>query len=336
MRTYIIRRVALLVPVVWGAVTLLFVLFYVVPGDPVEVIAGGSSGRAIPENVRANIEAKYGLDQPILTQYVDYWGRLLQGDLGESYDSGRSVNDILRQTGTNSLRLTIWAILVEVVIGISAGILSALRRYSFLDAVTTVSTAAASAIPVFVLGYLLQNMLGVLPNQHDWPSWARFPVQGIGENEWYLFFIPAGGQWRNLLLPAVTLACVSTALVARMTRTTMLEVSRADFMRTARAKGLTERQVTLKHGLRNALIPVVTLIGLDVGTMIGSAILTETVFNWPGMGSTIARALAARDAPVVLGLTTVLVVVYVVVNLLVDLSYGWLDPRIRFGRGRGT
>lgn len=333
MTSYILRRLALLVPVVWGAVTLLFVLFFVVPGDPVEVIAG-SSGRAVPEAVRANIEAKFGLDQPLLSQYTSYLGRLVRFDLGESYDTGRSVNDLLRQTGTNSLRLAIWAILVEIVIGITAGILSAVRRYSFLDAVTTVSTAAASAIPVFVLGYLLQNMLGVFPNQRGWPQWARFPVQGIGENDWALFFIPMGGQWRYLVLPAITLACVSTALVARMTRTTMLEVGRADFMRTARAKGLSERQVTMRHGLRNALIPVVTLIGLDIGTMIGSAILTETVFNWPGIGSTIARALSARDAPVVLGLTTVLVVVYVVVNLLVDLSYGWLDPRIRVGRGR--
>jgi ABC-type dipeptide/oligopeptide/nickel transport system permease component len=176
-------------------------------------------------------------------------------------------------------------------------------------------------------------MLGIFPNQHDWPEWARLPVQGIGPNEWTFFFIPTGGQWRYLVLPAVVLASVSTALVARMTRTTMLEVGQADYMRTARAKGLSERQVTFRHGLRNALIPVVTLIGLDVGTMIGSAILTETVFNWPGMGSTIARALEARDAPVVLGLTLTLVLLYVFVNLLVDISYGWLDPRIRYGKG---
>lgn len=328
-----LRRLLLAVPVVWGAVTLLFLLFYVVPGDPVSVIAG-RDGRAIPADVRANIEASYGLDEPVPTQYLDYLGRLARFDLGESYN-GREVNEVLRQTGTNSLRLAIWALLLEVVIGLGAGVLSAVRRYSFLDAVTTVSTAAASAVPVFVLGYLLQQLLGVTPNQRGWPEWLRFPVQGIGEDTWFLFFLPTGGQWRHLVLPAITLASVSTAILARMARATMLEVSRADFMRTARAKGLSERQVTLRHGLRNALIPVVTLIGLDVGTMLGSAVLTETVFNWPGMGSAIARALAARDAPIVLGLTTALVVVYVVVNLLVDLSYGWLDPRIRHDRREG-
>lgn len=332
MVAYATRRLLLIVPVVWGAVTLLFLLFFVVPGDPVEIIAGGAQGRAVPEAVRENISREYGLDKPMVNQYADYWGRLARGDLGRSYDTRRSVNDILAQTAVNSVRLAFWAIVIECLIGITAGVVSAVRRYSFTDALTTVSTAAVSAVPVFVLGYLLQNMFGVFPFQHGWPDFLRLPVQGIGPNDWRLFVIPVGGQWRNLLLPAVTLASVSTALVARMTRTTMLEVSRADYMRTARAKGVPERRVVLVHGLRNAMIPVVTLIGLDLGTLVGSAILTETVFNWPGMGSAIARALLNRDAPVVLGLTLVLVILYVLINLVVDLSYGYFDPRIRYGK----
>ena len=331
MGSYVVRRLLLIVPVVWGALTLLFVLFFVVPGDPVDLIAGAGGSRAVTPAVRANIEAKFGLDEPVPTQYVDYWKRTLTGDLGDSYANRRSVNDILKDTVTASSRLAVWAIIIEVLIGITAGLVSAVRQYSFLDALTTVSTAAVSAVPVFVLGYLFQNTFGIFTYQHGFPDWARLPVQGIGPDSWTLFFIPTGDQWRYLILPAITLAAVSTALVARMTRTTMLEVNKADFIRTARAKGLSERQVVLKHGLRNALIPVITLIGLDLASLIGSAILTETVFNWPGMGSTIATAIGRRDAPVVLGLTLVLVVLYVVINLLVDLSYGLLDPRVRFG-----
>jgi oligopeptide transport system permease protein len=230
----------------------------------------------------------------------------------------------------NSVRLAIWAIIIEIIIGISVGLLSAVRRYSIADSFTTIGTAAVAAVPVFVLGVLLQRLLAVTPFQMDW---ARFRVQGIGPDSWTFFFIPTGEQWRYLLLPAVTLASVSTALAARMMRGSMLEVLGADYMRTARAKGLGERSVILRHGLRNALIPVVTLIGIDFGTVMGSAVLTETVFNWPGLGSRIAESVVARDAPVVLGLTLVIVVAYTVINLLVDLSYAWFDPRIRYGKG---
>ena len=156
---------------------------------------------------------------------------------------------------------------------------------------------------------------------------------GSGDGTWFLFFIPTGEQWRYLLLPAITLASVSTALAARMTRGSMLEVLNADFMRTARAKGLDERHIVTRHGLRNAMLPVVTLIGIDFGTTIGAAVLTETVFSWPGLGSTIASAVSDRDLPVILGLTLVVVLVYSIVNLLVDVSYAWFDPRVRLGGG---
>ena len=313
-----------------GALSFLFFLFFLLPGDPATLIAGGGN-RTIDPGVIARIEARYGLNDPILVQFGDYWARTLQWDLGESFLNRRSVNDILGDRAAASLRLAIWAIIIEVVIGITVGLISAVKRYSIADSLTTLGTAAAAAVPVFVLGFVLQRALAVTPFQNDWPDWLRLRVQGIGPDTWAFFFIPTGEQWRYLLLPALTLASVSTALAARMMRGSMLEVLGSDYMRTARAKGLGERQVVLKHGLRNALIPVVTLIGIDFGTMMGAAILTETVFNWPGIGSKIAESVVARDAPVVLGLTLAVVLVYLVVNLLVDLSYAWFDPRIRLG-----
>jgi ABC-type dipeptide/oligopeptide/nickel transport system permease component len=327
MAGYILRRVLLIIPVVWGATTLLFLAF-MVRGNPVDTLIGE---RASSATVRAQITEKYGLDQPVLVRYGRYVKNLAQGDLGRSYKQGRSVNDILKQTAPNSVRLAIWAILLEVVIGVVAGVISAVRQYSFLDTFVTVSTTMVVAVPVFVLGYLFQYALGVYTFQHGMPAWTRFPTSGIGPNKWFLFIFPTSGQWKYLLLPAVTLASVSSAIVARMTRTTMLEVMRADYMRTAVAKGLDARRVIFKHGLKNAMIPVVTLIGLDLASLIGSAVLTESVFNWPGMGGTVARAAQSLDAPVVLGLTLVLVVVYVIVNLLVDLSYAFFDPRVRYG-----
>ena len=334
MLSYILRRFLLVVPVVWGTTTLLFALFFLVPSDPVEQIAGSGGQRAVTPAVRANIEARYGLDQPIYVQYGRYIENLVTGDLGESYASRRSVNDILADTAPASLRLAIWALVIEVMIGIAAGVVSAVKQYSFVDALTTVSTTMVVAVPVFVLGTVLQYLLGVYTFQNDWPEILQFPVQGIGPDTWTFFFIPTGDQWRYIVLPAVALASVSTALLARMTRTTMLEVTRADYIRTAMAKGLDRNQALLRHGLRNAMIPVVTLIGLDLANVIGSAILTETVFAWPGMGTTIADAIIVQDAPVVLGLTIVLVIAYVVINLLVDLSYGLFDPRVRIGGGR--
>ena len=328
MTSFIIRRVLLLVPTVFGALSFLFFLFFLLPGDPATLIAGGGD-RTIDPGVIERIEARYGFDDPIIVQFGDYWLRTLQLDFGESFLNRQSVSDILGERAAASLRLAIWAIIIEIVIGITVGLISAVKRYSIADSLTTLGTAAVAAVPVFVLGFVLQRLFAVIPFQNDWPEWARLRVQGIGPDTWTFFFIPTGEQWRYLVLPAVTLASVSTALAARMMRGSMLEVLGSDYMRTARAKGLGERQVVLKHGLRNALIPVVTLIGIDFGTVIGSAILTETVFNWPGLGSKIAESVAARDAPVVLGLTLVVVLAYMVVNLLVDLSYAWFDPRIR-------
>ncbi|MDH4171284.1 MAG: ABC transporter permease [Acidimicrobiia bacterium] len=338
MTSYIIRRLLLVIPTVFFALSFLFALFYVLPGDPATLIAGGADRN--PNAIQVEqINEKYGLNDPLPTQFVNYWKATLQWDLGESFQTGRSVNEILGQRAKNSFRLAFWALIIEIVVGLSVGIYSAIRRYSLADKLTTVGTAAMSAIPVFVLGYILQYAFAVYPNKHDWPEWTRLRTSqigppGSGDGDWFLFVIPMGEQWRYLILPAVTLAAVSTALTARMMRGSMLEVHRADFMRTARAKGLGERQIVLRHGLRNAMLPVITLLALDFGAMIGAAVLTETVFSWPGLGSTIASSVLDRDLPVLLGLTLVVVLLYSILNLLVDVSYAWFDPRVRLGEGK--
>jgi ABC-type dipeptide/oligopeptide/nickel transport system permease component len=334
MTSYLIRRILLIIPTVFVAISFLFVLFFTLPGDPVTLLAGGAD-KVPDETTLQQVRERYGFDDPLYVQFGDYWKRTVQWDLGESFQTNRSVNEIFGDRAVASVRLAIWAIIIEIIFGISIGILSAIRRYSFSDRLTTIATATASAIPVFVLGFLLQYFFAVLPgpNYWNWPEWAQLRTSFIGPDTWTLFFIPTGEQWRYLILPAVTLASVSTALAARMTRGSMLEVMRADYMRTAKAKGLRERDVVLRHGLRNAMLPVVTLIGIDFGTVIGSAVLTETAFSWPGLGSAISESLEQRDLPITLGLTLAVVIAFSVVNLIVDISYAWFDPRIRLGKG---
>lgn len=330
MFSYTIRRLLLLIPIVFFALSFLFFIFFALPGDTARLLAGGAN-RAVRPEVVERVRVRYDLDDPLITQFWHFWGRMIRWDLGESFVSGRSVNEMLGERAPRSLRLAIWATLIDVVVGISVGLIAAVRRYSLLDKFTTVVTAAMSAIPVFVLGYVMQYLFAVLPNQRDWPQWMRLKTSRIGPDSWFAFIIPTGDQWRYLVLPAVALASVTAASTARMTRGSMLEVLNLDYMRTARAKGLSEGRIIRRHGLRNALIPVVTLIGINFGTAIGAAVLTETVFSWPGIGSQIAESVIDRDLPVIMGLTLVVVVVFGVVNLLVDLSYAWFDPRIRLG-----
>jgi ABC-type dipeptide/oligopeptide/nickel transport system permease component len=333
MTSYAIRRILLVIPTVFFALSFLFLLFFTLPGDPAQLIAGGAN-RTVDQGVLERVEERYGLNDPLPEQFVHYWERTIHWDLGDSFLNRRSVNEIVGDKAINSVRLGIWAIIIEVIVGISVGLVAAIRRYSFTDRATTVITAGASAIPVFVLGFVLQYGFAVLPNKWNWPEWAHLRTSTIGPDSWTLFFIPTGEQWRYLILPAVTLASVSTALAARMMRGSMLEVLRGDYMRTARAKGLRERDVVVRHGLRNAMLPVITLIGIDFGTTIGAAVLTETAFSWPGLGSEIANSVVRRDLPVMLGLTLVVVIAYSLINILVDISYAWFDPRIRLGKGQ--
>jgi ABC-type dipeptide/oligopeptide/nickel transport system permease component len=279
--------------------------------------------------VLEHVRAEYGLDDPVPAQFAHYWGRTLRGDLGESYRMRRPVRDIVGDRLSHTLRLAFWALLLEVFLGAGVGGVSAIWRGSKRDRLATVVTAAGAAVPVFVLGYLLKYVFAILPGRHQWPDLLRLHGQGVGPDSWALLVLPTGDQWRYLVLPAVTLAVTSAALVARITRGSLLDVLGAPHLRTARAAGLSERRVLFGHALPNALPPVVTIIGLDLGALIGAAVLTETVFSWPGMGSEIARAVARRDMPVLLGLTIVVILAYSVINLMVDLLHARLDPRVR-------
>lgn len=330
MIAYIIRRLLLIVLTVFLALSFLFFLYFALPGNPANLLAGGGDRVANPVTVQ-QVNERYGFDKPLIVQYKNYWVRTAKGDLGKSYKTGRSVNQLLKDTAPRSIRLSFWAIMIEIVVGISVGLVSAVRRYSLIDRLTTIVTAVASAVPVFVLAFLLQYLLAVLPELHNWPNFLQFKTSGRGDDRWLLYVIPMGNTWRYLVLPAITLASVSTAIAARMTRGSMLDVLGADYMRTAKAKGLANRDVVLKHGLRNAMLPVVTLIGLDLGTAIGAAVLTETAFSWGGIGFYIAQSVENRDLPILLGLTTVVVLAFAIINLLVDISYAWFDPRVRLG-----
>ncbi len=319
MLTYIGRRILQMIPVFIGVSIIMFLVRSpsVVPGDPVRMIAGE---RNITPEVRAVVTQKYGLDKPIYVQYYRYMGALLQGDLGESYQDQRPVLDILLENFPNTLVLAIVAILIETAFGLAAGILSAVKRYSFWDVLVTLSTSMLVALPVFWLGLLLKLLFAVKFKQWGLPSLPPSGMSGDGSP-----------VVLHLILPAVTLASVSTAYAARIMRSQLLEVMGQDYMRTAAAKGLSGRQVIWKHGLKNAMIPVVTFLGLDLGAMVGGTILTEAVFNWPGVGFTIYRAITLRDWPVVTGGVVIIVVLVMVINLLVDVSYAFLDPRIRYG-----
>ena len=319
MGKYVIRRIFQMIPVFLGVTLILFTLRIpgLLPGDPVKLIVGE---RGLTEALRKEVETKYRLNDPIHEQYGYYVSRLIQGDLGTSFQKGRPVGDILLDKFPNTVRLALAAILVEIVIGLLAGIISAVKQYTFWDVLVTLSTSILVSVPVFWLGMLLQMFFGI--KLKEWTGGAVFlPISGMGDPP----------DIMHLILPAVTLASVSTAYVARIMRSQMLEAMGQDYIRTARAKGLSERVVVFKHGLKNALIPVVTFIGLDLGALMAGAILTESVFSWPGIGREVYLAVTQRDWPVVMGGVILVVFIVMIVNLLVDISYAILDPRIRYG-----
>ncbi len=320
MITYIIRRILQMVPVFIGVTIILFILRSpgVVGGDPVRMITGE---RAISETLYNEIVKRHGLDKPFYVQYATYLNDLVHGDLGRSYQKSRPVSEILWDKFPNTLRLALAAIVIEMFFGIIAGIISAVKRYSFWDVLVTFSTSVLVSLPVFWLGMLLQILFGL-----------KF-------KEWGLPFLPISGMRSDrfpdivhLILPAITLASVSTAYAARIMRSQLLEVMGQDYMRTAAAKGLSSTQVIWGHGMKNAMIPVVTYFGLDFAAMMGGTVLTETVFNWPGVGYEIFLAIGQRDWPIVMGATIIIVFIVMAMNLIVDISYAFLDPRIRYGR----
>jgi oligopeptide transport system permease protein len=304
---YLIRRALQFIPVFFGATALIFILVWAIPGDPIRALSGE---RSMPASVRAALEERYHLDAPLWKQYGYYINDLFHGDFGEDF-RGRPVRDLMFQRLPITARLAILAFGFELVIGIGAGILAGVRKNGFMDNLVLISTLVVIAIPIFVLGFLAQLLVGV---RLRW-----FPVAGIQQG------------WYSFILPGMVLGSVSLAYVARLTRTSVVENLRTDYVRTATAKGLTRRRVVGIHTLRNSLIPVVTYLAIDLGALMGGAIITETIFNIPGLGRAVFEGVRSQEGTVVVGIVTFLVIVYMVANLVVDVLYALLDPRIRYG-----
>jgi peptide/nickel transport system permease protein len=312
---YLARRLLLLVPVLAGVSVVIFMVLHLSPGDPAEIMLGSQATQADLERLRAEL----GLNEPLPAQYVRWLGHVVRGDLGRSLWTKRPVlgEVLLRLKAT--LILTGTALVLSTVGGLALGVSSATRPNSLLDRLSAVASLFGASMPAFWLGIVLMVIFAL------WLGWL--PASGM--------FAPAGdGDLRDLLahlvLPAITLAAASITIVARLTRATMLETLGQDYVRTARAKGLAERGVVLRHALKNALIPIVTVIGVQAGYLLGGAVLTETVFAWPGVGTLMVQGILARDFPLVQGCVLMIAGSFVLINLAVDLVYGWLDPRIRY------
>lgn len=311
MRTYIVQRLLLSVPVIFGVSLLVFSIVRLLPGDPAIAVAGVHATPAYISQVREEL----GLDKGLHVQYYLFAANLLRGDLGTSTFYRRPVSAILLERFPRTLELTVAALLLSSLLGITAGIFSAVKRNSIIDGAAMLASLTGLAAPVFWLALMLQLFFAV--------HLGIFPSAGSGT----LF---------HLVLPSITLGAASAGLVARMTRSSMLEVLRQEYITTARSKGLSETIVIGKHALKNALIPVLTVLGLQFGTLLGGAVLTETIFAWPGVGRLLVDAILTRDYPVVQGTVLVLSVSFVGINLAVDILYAYLDPRIRFDAKGGA
>jgi len=303
---YVIRRLLQMIPVLLGATFLIFAMVFALPGDP---LAGKCGDRPCPQAYSDAYRAKFHLDDPLPLRYVKYLGNLVKGDLGDD-SSGQPIGPQIRDAYPNTIRLAGLAIGFEIVIGIGVGVGTAIRRRGLFDKSTLVVTLILIGLPVFVTGTVLQYFLGIK---------LKLAPATAGD-----------ATLRELLLPAFVLAGLSLAYASRITRTSLAEVLRADYVRTARAKGLKPSRVIGVHALRNALIPVVTFIGADFGALIGGAIVTEGIFNVHGVGNLVFRAIGQKEGNTVTSVVTILVLVFLVMSLLVDLLYAVIDPRIRY------
>jgi oligopeptide transport system permease protein len=281
-------------------------MVFALPGDPIRALGGE---RPQPESVRDALTERYNLDDPIMVQYGKYMGNVFQGDFGTDF-RGREVSEIMSDRLPRTARLALIAFTFEIVVGITAGVLAGLRQKGFMDTLVLITTLTVISIPIFVLAFIAQIYLGL---ELGW-----FPVAGIQQG------------WYSYLLPGLVLGSVSLAYIARLTRSALVENLRGDYVRTATAKGLSRRRVVGIHTLRNSLIPVITFLGVDLGALMGGAIVTESVFNIPGLGGLVFDAIIRQEGTVVVGVATFLVVVYMTANLLVDVLYAVLDPRIRY------
>lgn len=307
MARYVVRRLLQLIFVFFGVTLLIYCAVWALPGDPIRSLAGD---RPLPESVIRALRDRYNLDDPFFVQYGKYLGNLLTGDLGTNFN-GRSVSSMMsaRWPVTINLALTAWAI--EIVIGLTLGVVAALRRGKFFDYATLFFSIAIISVPAFVLAYTAQLLLGV--------KWDIFPSSGIDR-----------GFPMSYLLPGTILAAFGLASVARLVRTNVLENLRADYVRTAHSKGLSGLRVVTRHVLRNSLIAAVTYLAVDLGYLLGGAVIVEGIFNLPGVGQLLFRSVTQHEGPVVVGVATALVMIFLVANLIVDLLYGVLDPRIRY------
>ncbi len=305
MLRYIVRRVLFLIPVLLGVAFCVFTLLYLTPGDPARMVLGDLATEEAVQGFRN----REGLNDPYLVQFGSYiWKAVTRGDIGRSYITKRSVAQEVLTAFPATLKLSALAMLIAILIGIPCGIISAIKQYSWFDTITMIFAMVGLSMPVFWLGLLLILLFSV-----------------------HLRWLPSSGfsTFKAMILPSVALAAQSISMVTRMTRSSMLEVIRADYIRTARAKGQKESVVIWVHALRNALIPVVTLCGLQFGSLLSGAILTETVFAVPGVGQLMIRAIMARDYPMVQGGVLFVAIVFSIVNLLVDVLYAYIDPRIK-------
>jgi ABC-type dipeptide/oligopeptide/nickel transport system permease component len=310
MYQYIARRLLLTIPVVVGVSLLVFAMIRLIPGDPARAMAGVNATPEFIEQTRLRL----GLDQPLYVQYGQFAANLLRGDLGNSVFSGRPVTQEIAERFPRTLLLATVALLISTTLGVAAGVISATRRNSIFDNLSMFLALIGVAAPVFWMALMLQLLFSV---QLRW-----LPATGIG-------------TVAHIVLPAITLGMSSAALMARITRSSMLDVLRQEYITTARSKGLAERVVVHKHALKNALIPVVTVLGLQFGTLLGGAVLTETVFSWPGVGRLLVDSILRRDYPVVQGTVMLLAFTFVIINLVVDVLYAVLDPRIHYQAGSG-
>ncbi|MDR7079560.1 peptide/nickel transport system permease protein [Neobacillus niacini] len=333
MLTYTIRRLLMLIPVLFGMTLVVFFIIRAIPGDPAQVILGQ---QATKEAIAALTE-KLGLNDPWYIQFVEYVKGLLTGDLGESLRSSTPISEEIWPYLAATLELSLAAMIIAIVIGVNAGIISAWFQNSWFDYSAMVVALIGISIPVFWLGLMEQWLfsleLGWLPStgRED----VRNPVEAI--TSLYLIDTLLNGRWdqfgevvRHLILPSITLATIPMAIIARITRSSMLEVMRSDYIRTARAKGMRMFWVVYKHSLKNAVIPVLTVIGLQIGLLLGGAILTETIFGWPGIGRYIYEAIGYRDYPVIQSGILIIATIFILINLVVDLLYVAIDPRIKY------
>jgi len=333
MAKYIARRIIEAIPVIFGVSVLVFMLLHLIPGDPVTAILGE---RATPENVEAMRE-RLGLNKPLYEQYFIWVGNILQGDLGNTVRGNIPVANEIAARFPATVELSLAALFLSTLVGVPLGIISGIKRNSFIDTLTMFGALFGVSIPVFVLGLLLIFLFGV---ELGWLPFVGRLTSGVSiERRTGLHLIDAilSGNARgfkdaleHLILPTITLATVSLAIIARITRSAMLEVLNQDYIRTARAKGLKGRQVIMTHAFRNALLPVVTIIGLSLGRLLSGAVLTETIFAWPGVGKWLFDSIIARDYPIVQSMTLLIALVFIVINLAVDLLYAVFDPRIRY------